>query len=45
MLGWNTGIQLRGKDGTNRGTKLMRTGRPAMQVAAKGSSAFSEQII
>src|SRR5262244_4522229 len=28
MLGWNTGIQLRGTDGTNRGTKLMRTGRP-----------------
>src|SRR5262249_19213371 len=28
MLGWNTGIQLRGTDRTNRGTKLMRTGRP-----------------
>src|SRR5215831_2906861 len=50
MLGWNTGIQLRGIDGTNRGTKLMRTGRSRCKKRQKvralfpnrSSSLFSE---
>src|SRR5262249_20709886 len=50
MLGWNTGIQLRGTDGVNRGTKLMRTGRARCKYRQKvralfpnrSSSLFSE---